>query len=73
MPRAIRASAYNKSAFSAADLAHFRETFRKPYTATAAVNYYRALKRRDFLLTPPTNHWLMRKIEAPTQIGRAHV
>jgi len=66
VPRAIRASAYNKSAFSAADLAHFRETFRKPYTATAAVNYYRALKRRDFLLTPPTNHWLMRKIEAPT-------
>jgi pimeloyl-ACP methyl ester carboxylesterase len=66
VPRLIRTSAFNKAAFSAEDLAQFRTTFRQPYSATAAVNYYRALKRRDFLLTPPPEHWLMRKIQAPT-------
>ncbi len=66
VPRLIRMSAYNKAAFSAEDLAQFRATFRQPYSATAAVNYYRALKRRDFLLAPPPEHWLMRKIQAPT-------
>lgn len=66
VPRMIRVSAYNKAAFSAEDLERFRETFRKPYAATAAINYYRAVRRRDFLTTPPTTHWLARKIAAPT-------
>jgi epoxide hydrolase 4 len=64
--RGIRASAYNKAAFTAEDLTQFRATFRRPYSATAALNYYRALRRPDFLLTPPANHWLRRKIAAPT-------
>jgi pimeloyl-ACP methyl ester carboxylesterase len=63
--RMIRSTAYNKAAFTDEDLAQFRETFRKPYSATAALNYYRALKRRDFLRVPK-NHWLARKIAAPT-------
>lgn len=64
--RMIRSSAYNKSAFTADDLMQFRETFREPYAATAAINYYRALMRRDFLGTSPPNHWMTRKIAAPT-------
>jgi pimeloyl-ACP methyl ester carboxylesterase len=64
--RMIRSSAYHKAAFTEEDFAHFRETFRKPYSATAAINYYRALMRRDFFGAPPTDHWLTRKIAAPT-------
>ncbi|MGH7934755.1 MAG: alpha/beta fold hydrolase [Candidatus Binataceae bacterium] len=64
--RAIRSTAVNKAAFTDEDLAHFREAFARPYSATAAINYYRALRRRDFLRTPPPDHWLSRKIAAPT-------
>jgi epoxide hydrolase 4 len=63
--RMIRGSAVNKAAFSDEDLAHFREAFKRPYTATAALNYYRALRRRD-LWRPPAEHWLDARISAPT-------
>jgi pimeloyl-ACP methyl ester carboxylesterase len=63
---AIRTSAFNKQAFTDHDLAHFRHAFRHRYSATAAINYYRALMRRDFLRTTPDDHWLKRKIAAPT-------
>ena len=66
VPRMIRSSAYNKAAFTDEDLTHFRETFRKPYSARAAINYYRALMRRDLMRTPPPDHWLARTIVAPT-------
>ncbi len=66
VPRMLRSSAYNKAAFTEEDMAQFRQTFRKPYSARAAINYYRAMMRRDFLGKLPDDHWLMRKISAPT-------
>ena len=66
VPRMIRSSAHNKAAFNDEDFAHFRETFRKPYSTRAAINYYRALIRRDLMRTPPPDHWLARTIAAPT-------
>jgi pimeloyl-ACP methyl ester carboxylesterase len=64
--RTIRSTAFNKAAFSDEDLAYFRRAFTNPYSATAAINYYRALRRRDFLRQPRSDHWLGRKIAAPT-------
>jgi epoxide hydrolase 4 len=65
--RAIRSSAFNKNAFTDEDLGYFRHAFRHRYSATAAINYYRALMRRDFLRkTRDPDHWLTRKISAPT-------
>ncbi|MGH7987105.1 MAG: alpha/beta fold hydrolase [Candidatus Binataceae bacterium] len=64
--RAIRSTAVNKRAFSDDDLAHFRKAFERPYSATAALNYYRALRRRDLMRTPPPDHWMRRRIAAPT-------
>jgi epoxide hydrolase 4 len=66
--RAIREGAVRKEAFTDADLAHFREALSRPYALTAALNYYRALARRDFLRDPPADHWLARKVQAPTLI-----
>jgi epoxide hydrolase 4 len=66
--RAIRQGAVHKEAFTDADLAHFREALSRPYALTAALNYYRALARRDFLRDPPADHWLARKVQAPTLI-----
>jgi len=65
--RMIRSTAFNKDAFTDDDLAHFRDAFKNPYAATAAINYYRAaLRRRDFFRLPAGHHWLARKISAPT-------
>jgi pimeloyl-ACP methyl ester carboxylesterase len=64
--RMIARTAYNKDAFGPADLAEFRTAFRNPYSATAAINYYRALRRRDLMATPPAGHWTTRQIAAPT-------
>ena len=61
VPRMIRSSAYNKAAFTDEDFEQFRTTFRKPYSARAAINYYRALMRRDLMRTPPPDHWLARR------------
>jgi pimeloyl-ACP methyl ester carboxylesterase len=58
---AMRQNAVNKDAFSNEDLAHFRAAFARPYSMTAAINYYRALMRGGF--SPP---WMERKIAAPT-------
>jgi epoxide hydrolase 4 len=66
MTRAIHNSAVNKYAFSDADLDVFREAFKRPYAITAAINYYRALARGGFVRTPAANHWINRKIDAPT-------
>ena len=65
--RMIRDSAYVKEAFSDDDLAHLREAFKNPYAATAAINYYRALMRRE-LWRPPPDHWTRRTIAAPTML-----
>jgi len=64
--RLIRSTAFNQEAFTEDDLAHFRAAFRNPYAATAAINYYRALRRRDLFRMPAGDHWLARKISAPT-------
>jgi pimeloyl-ACP methyl ester carboxylesterase len=66
--RAIREGAVRKEAFTEADLAHFRQALSRPYALTAALNYYRALARRDFLCEPPPDHWLARKVRAPTLV-----
>jgi epoxide hydrolase 4 len=64
--RLIRSTAFDKNAFTDDDLAHFRDAFKNPYAATAAINYYRALRRREFFRAPTAGHWLARKIAAPT-------
>ncbi len=66
--RTMRESAVQKDAFSQADLSHFREALSRSYALTAALNYYRALARRDLLTEPPAGHWLARKVQAPTLI-----
>lgn len=68
MMRAIWQGAVRKEAFTDADLDHFREALSRPYALTAALNYYRALARRDLLFDPPADHWLARKVKAPTLI-----
>lgn len=66
--RAIKSTAFNKDAFSDEDLAHYRDAFKNPYSATAAINYYRALARGDFLRKPADSHWMRRKIAAPAML-----
>ncbi len=66
--RAIRVGLVQKEAVSGADLDHFRRALSPPYALTAALNYYRALMRRDFLCDPPPDHWLNRKVQAPTLV-----
>ncbi|HLH75775.1 MAG TPA: alpha/beta hydrolase [Candidatus Binataceae bacterium] len=61
----MRRSAVNRTAFSAADLAYFRQAFAHPYSLTAALNYYRALRRRD-LAGGVSIRWLANKIALPT-------
>ncbi len=68
LERGLRGSAVQKAAFSDADLAVFRDTFRNPYSVTAAINYYRALVRQNFLTSTAQNLWLKRKISAPTMV-----
>jgi epoxide hydrolase 4 len=65
--RTMRQSAVNKSAFADDDLEHFRAAFQRPYSITAALNYYRALIRAgEFVRRAPADHWMNRKIAAPT-------
>jgi|SRR5215469_5144239 len=64
--RAIRGGAVRKEAFTDADLEHFRQALSRPYALSAALNYYRALARRDFMSDPPASHWLARTVQAPT-------
>ncbi len=64
--QAMRAGAVHKEAFSDQDLEHFRQALSRPYALTAALNYYRALARRDLTGEPPAGHWLARKVAAPT-------
>jgi epoxide hydrolase 4 len=68
LTRTIHDSAVNKEAFTDADLAHFRDALSRPYALTAALNYYRALMRRDLMSEPPVGHWLARKVQAPTLV-----
>jgi epoxide hydrolase 4 len=64
--RMIRSTAVHKEAFTDDDLANFRDALKSGYSATAALNYYRALSRRDFLGKGSSGHWLARRIKAPT-------
>lgn len=66
--RAIKSTAFNKDAFSDEDLAHYRDAFKNPYSATAAINYYRALARGGFLRRPADSDWMTQKIGAPTML-----
>ena len=66
--RAIREGAVHKEAFTDFDLAQFRLALSRPYALTAALNYYRALFRRDLLVDPPAGHWMARKVAAPSLI-----
>jgi len=66
--RVMRDGAVCKEAFSDADLEHFREALRRPYALSAALNYYRALLRRDLIGAASPDHWISRKIEAPTLV-----
>jgi pimeloyl-ACP methyl ester carboxylesterase len=65
---AMRHGAVQKRAFNEADLDRFRQALSRPYALSAALNYYRALARRDLLFAPPAGHWLTRKVQAPTLI-----
>jgi len=66
--RTLQKGAVQKNAFSAADLEHFRAAFDRPYSITAAINYYRALMRGGFLRKSVGSDLLGRKIEAPTML-----
>jgi pimeloyl-ACP methyl ester carboxylesterase len=66
--RAIKSTAFNKDAFSDQDLAHYRDAFKNPYSATAAINYYRASIRGVFMRKPADSDWMRRKIAAPTML-----
>jgi pimeloyl-ACP methyl ester carboxylesterase len=66
--RTMREGAVSKTAITDADLEHYRAALRHPYALTAALNYYRALLRREFLGGTPVDHWLNRKVRAPTLI-----
>lgn len=66
--RAMRNGAVCKEAFTDANLEYFRAALRRPYALSAALNYYRALLRRDLMRAPSSDHWMNRKIEAPTLV-----
>ncbi len=66
--RAIREGAVHKEAFTEDVLSHFRQALSPPYALTAALNYYRALARLDFLPEPAAGHWMARKVQAPTLV-----
>ncbi len=66
--RTIRRGAVCKEAFTDADLEHFRAALRRPYALSAALNYYRALLRGDLIGAASADHWINRKVQAPTLI-----
>ena len=66
LARTMRESAVNKNAFSDDDFVHFRAAFARPYSMTAAINYYRALMRSGGAFRQPS--WIERKIAAPTML-----
>lgn len=68
LTQALRGSAVQKSAFTEADLAHFRAAFHNPYALSAAINYYRALFRAQLRRRTPADDWIDRKISAPTMV-----
>jgi epoxide hydrolase 4 len=68
LTRTIRTGAVQREAFTDADLAHFRDALSRPYALTAALNYYRALARSGLMSEDSTDHWLARKVQAPTLI-----
>ncbi len=66
--RALRQTAVQKNAFSDADLEMFRKTFRSPYAATAALNYYRSIFRSTIFHSRQADAWIERRIAAPTML-----
>ena len=66
LARALRDGTIQKNVFSESDLDYFRAAFRRPYSLTAAINYYRANLRSGFMARPGANNWIDRKISAPT-------
>ncbi|MGH7948231.1 MAG: alpha/beta fold hydrolase, partial [Candidatus Binataceae bacterium] len=66
LDRAFRQSAVQKDAFTDEDIEHYRAAFRNPYSATAAINYYRAMFRTTLRTSRADRERAMRKIAAPT-------
>jgi pimeloyl-ACP methyl ester carboxylesterase len=67
LARMFRNTAVQKDAFTDDDLARLRSAFRHPYSATAAINYYRAMFRMN-LLSAGHSGWMRQKITAPTLV-----
>jgi epoxide hydrolase 4 len=68
LDRSMRDNAVQKDTFSDADMEHFRAAFRKRYSITAAINYYRANLRAGFMSRSGESDWRDRKISAPTLV-----
>ena len=66
LARTMRKGTIQQGVFTENDLDHFRAAFRKPYSMTAAINYYRANFRTGFMARPGSDSWIDRKIAAPT-------
>jgi pimeloyl-ACP methyl ester carboxylesterase len=64
--RALRDGTIQKNVFTESDFDYFRAAFRRPYSLTAAINYYRGNFRSGFMARPGSNDWIDRKISAPT-------
>ena len=58
-----------KEAFTDADLEHFREALRRPYALTRRAQLLsRPVRGAIFWVRSPADHWLNRKVQAPTLI-----
>jgi len=66
--RAFRQSAVHKDAFTDEDIEQYRAAFKNPYSATAAINYYRAMFRSALRTSRADRERAMRKIAAPTML-----
>jgi pimeloyl-ACP methyl ester carboxylesterase len=66
LAHALRDGTIQKNVFSESDLDYFRAAFRRPYSITAAINYYRANLRSGITARPRADTWIDKKISAPT-------
>jgi pimeloyl-ACP methyl ester carboxylesterase len=57
-----------KDAFTDEDIEQYRAAFKNPYSATAAINYYRAMFRTALRTSRADRERAIRKIAAPTML-----
>ena len=66
LDQALKNGTVHQGAITDLDMEYFKDAFKKPYSITAAINYYRANFRSGLLARAEQNPWIEKKIDAPT-------